>query len=473
MEEAVRIIYVDLDRGLLRTNLLEERLLLALLRNPLIFFKVMGWALGGGRTRLKMELARRTLLDVSRLPYNEDLVSFLKEERNAGQTLVLASGAPFEWAHAVSLHLNLFDRVLATDGKHGNLKGRTKLALIQQDCDGKPFGYAGGVKSNIEIFEASQLPIVVGGPISLRGDLAEKMVRIPQPAGGVSAWWIALHPHQWSKNLLIFVPAIAAHHLHKIWPDAILAFFSFSFIASACYLLNDFCDIDEDRKHPGHRSNALASGVLAPVPAQLLGAVLLLAAAILAFFLPLAFALDLICYGIVSVLYSTRLKDIVVVDVLMLTFLYLLRIIAGAAACQLELSLWLVTFILFLGLSLSELKRYVDLTRQIKDGIGWSERPSYKKEDQPLIMKTGLCAGLSAVLVFALYTASPRAEELYRTPTLLLFNCGLLFYWVERIWRSARREIITGDPVLYILKDRMSYLIAFGALVVACLARYF
>jgi 4-hydroxybenzoate polyprenyltransferase len=472
MEEPVRIIYVDLDRGLLHNNLLEERLLLALLRNPLMLFQALGWILRGGRARLKMEIARRTLLDVSHLPYNENLVSFLRDERQAGQTLVLASGAPFEWAHAVSLHLNLFDRVLATDGKHGNLKGLTKLALIEQDCEGKPFGYAGGVASNREIFEASHLPIVVGGPITLTAAHEERMVRIPQAVGGAKAWWQALHPHQWSKNLLLFVPAIAAHRLHQIWPHALLAFFSFSFVASACYLLNDFCDIDEDRKHPDQRSNALASGILAPIPAQLLGASLLLAATILALLLPMAFGLDLICYGVVSVLYSTRLKDIVVVDVLMLTFLYLLRILAGEAACRLDLSLWLVSFIFFLGLSLAELKRHGELTRQIKDGIGWAERPSYKKEDRPLLMKTGLCAGLAAVLVLALYTASPHAEAVYKTPSLLLLDCGLLFYWVERLWRSARREAITGDPTRYILKDRMSYLIVLGAAVVAGLARY-
>src|SRR5476651_91016 len=124
MDEGVRTIYVDLDHTLVRIDLLRERLLLAILRNPLIFFKALFWLLQGGRARLKTEIASRCALDVANLPFNEELLSFLKEEREAGLTLVLATAAPHAWAQSISQHLAIFDRVLATDETNGNLKGK-------------------------------------------------------------------------------------------------------------------------------------------------------------------------------------------------------------------------------------------------------------------------------------------------------------------------------------------------------------
>src|SRR5476651_2181359 len=143
MDEGIRIVYVDLDHTLVRIDLLRERLLLAILRNPSIFFKALFWLVQGGRTRLKTEIARRCALDVANLPFNEELLSFLKKKRESGLALVLATAAPYAWARSISDHLAIFDRVLATDAANGNLKGKRKLAMILQDAAGKPFAYAG------------------------------------------------------------------------------------------------------------------------------------------------------------------------------------------------------------------------------------------------------------------------------------------------------------------------------------------
>lgn len=195
MDEGIRTIYVDLDHTLVRIDLLREQLLLAILRNPLIFFKALFWLLQGGRVRLKMEMARRCPLDVANLPFNEELLSFLKKKRESGLELVLATAAPSAWAQSVSEYLAIFERVLATDETNGNLKGKRKLAMILKDAGGKPFAYAGDASADRPIFEASQLPIVVGGQAGLAGKRAGQAIVIQKKSSNALDWWKSLHPH--------------------------------------------------------------------------------------------------------------------------------------------------------------------------------------------------------------------------------------------------------------------------------------
>jgi 4-hydroxybenzoate polyprenyltransferase len=470
MDEGVRTIYVDLDHTLVRVDLLRERLLLAILRNPLIFILALFWLLDGGRSRLKTELARRESIDAIHLPYNEELLSFLKEERKAGLTLVLATAAPLLWAQAIARHLGIFDHVLATDQTHGNLKGERKLAAILDDARGKPFGYAGDASCDRPIFEAALLPIIVGGRVSLAGKQAEKAVLLHPKVGGPPAWWRSLRPHQWSKNILLFAPAIAAHQLDKLWPHAFLAFWSFSLVASALYLLNDFLDIDVDRKHPDKRARAQASGALCPSHALVLSVFLLIAAAVAAVHLPLKYNLILLCYGFINVIYSAVIKNVVVMDLITLAFLYSLRIFAGGAACSINVSTWLFAFIFFLALSLAHLKRYTELTQRVKEGIGAAARPTYTVDDIKLIMKVGLGSGLISVLVLALYVTAPQTVSIYKSPALLFIDCVFLFYWIERMWFWASRERITGDPIVFIVTDHISYLVGLASIAVVWLA---
>jgi 4-hydroxybenzoate polyprenyltransferase len=470
MDEGIRIVYVDLDHTLVRIDLLRERLLLAILRNPPIFFKALFWLLQGGPTRLKIEIARRCALDVANLPFNEELLSFLKKEREAGVELVLATAAPYAWARSISDHLSIFDRVLATDAANGNLKGKRKLAMILKDAGGKPFGYAGDASADRPIFEASQLPIVVGGRAGLAGKRAAKAIVIRQKSSAAPGWWRSLRPHQWSKNILIFAPAIAAHQIDKLWPNGLLAFGAFSLVASALYLLNDFCDIDLDRQHPDKRLRSQAHGALCPSHALVLASLLLLAAAGMGLHLPFKYNLILLCYGTVNVLYSAAIKNVVVMDLITLAFLYSLRIFAGGAACGVYVSTWLFAFIFFLALSLAHLKRYTELTQRLKTGIGSAARPTYTVEDMALLMKVGLSSGLISVLVLALYVTSPQTVSIYKSPALLFVVCVFLFYWIERIWFWAGRERITGDPIVFIVTDHISYLVALASMVVVWIA---
>jgi 4-hydroxybenzoate polyprenyltransferase len=269
---------------------------------------------------------------------------------------------------------------------------------------------------------------------------------------------------------LIFAPAIAAHRIDKLWPNGFLAFWAFCLVASAFYLLNDFYDIDVDRRHPDKRLRSQANGALCPSHALALAVLLLLAAAGAAVHLPGKYNLILLCYGIANVLYSAAIKNVVVMDLITLAFLYSLRIFAGGAACGVYVSTWLFAFIFFLALSLAHLKRYTELTQRLKEGIGSAARPTYKVEDMPLLMKVGLGSGLISVLVLALYVTAPQTVSIYRSPALLFVVCVFLFYWIERMWFWASRERIDGDPIVFIVTDHISYLVALASLAVIWIA---
>jgi hypothetical protein len=159
-----------------------------------------------------------------------------------------------------------------------------------------------------------------------------------------------------------------------------------------------------------------------------------------------------------------------VLDLITLAFLYMLRIFAGGAACDVVVSRWLFVFIFFLALSLAHLKRYTELAQRVQQRIGSAARPTYSTAHISLLMKLGVTSGLASVLVLALYISSPQTMTLYRHSGWLFAVCLFLFYWIERIWHLARTNRITGDPIAFIVTDAMSYLIAAATLLVVWVA---
>jgi 4-hydroxybenzoate polyprenyltransferase/phosphoserine phosphatase len=468
-KEAPRIVYVDLDHTLLCIDLLRERLLLALFHEPLVLFRILFWLFCGGRARLKTEFAARHSLDVMDLPFNVELLVFLRAQKAAGRSLVLATAAPRQWAEAVAAHLGLFDRVLATTLETGNLKARRKLKFILEDAKGEPFGYAGDAAADVPILEAAQWPIVVGTTARLAGSNPAKARVISRRAPNASPWWHALRMHQWSKNLLLLAPAVSAHQVLHVWPQILLAFGSFSSVSSALYLLNDLYDIDLDRKHPNKRLRPIPSGRLDPVVAAGLIVCLVGLAAILSVSLPSAYRIVLLCYAATNILYSKQFKRIPVLDITVLAFLYSIRIFAGGAACGIPVSTWLAALTFFLALSLAHLKRYVE-TMLLQLGASAPTRPAYRGEDTLWLATAGIGAGLTSVLVLALYITSAQTYMFYRKPQLLYIICILQFYWIERMWMLAYRGKMSSDPVAFIITDRNSYVLAAIVLIISYVA---
>lgn len=280
----------------------------------------------------------------------------------------------------------------------------------------------------------------------------------------------ALRPHQWTKNLLVFLPLLLAHQLfdpRKLVLSA-AAFVAFCAIASAIYIVNDLVDREADRLHPSKRRRPFAAGHLTAGHGAIAVLVLLTLAIAVALFLPWSANAFLATYGLFSLAYSLFWKQILFLDVVLLTGFYCLRILFGGAATSIVISIWTMAFSMFLFLTLALVKRAVELKQTIARDQATLTRRAYVASDLPQIASFGSASSYMAVLVMALYINSPDVLALYRRPAFLWLTCPLLIYWTSRIWILTNRGEMHEDPVLFALKDRVSYVV--GVALVAIVA---
>ena len=265
-----------------------------------------------------------------------------------------------------------------------------------------------------------------------------------------------LRPHQWAKNLLVFVAVLTAHRYADAasWQAATALFLAFCLAASAIYVVNDAADLAADRAHPDKSKRPFASGALSPRLAWLIAPALLALAGLLALRLPGGAAATLAVYVLLSLAYTALLKRVLWLDVLVLAALYVLRVAAGAFAILVPLSPWLLGFALFVFVSLATLKRYGELA--MADGDGLDGR-AYRAADAPVVLAVGVAAALTAVLVFALYVQSDDVRVLYARPQALWLVAPVLLYWLARLWTLAGRGRLRADPILFALRDPASH----------------
>lgn len=452
---------VDLDGTLIYTDMLHESALRVLRDRPLTTLWIPLW-LSQGKAVLKEHLAQRSDFDPQTLPYNQRLLSWLYQQKMIGRRLVLCTASDRLIAEAIAEHLNLFDEVIASDG-HTNLSGRTKADALAQRFGEAGFDYAGNSWKDIPVWSRAKRAVVVNAPASVARaarDCCEIERTFPPPRTSVRTWIHVIRAHQWLKNLLVFVPLLAAHELTTRANLMVLtqAFFAFSFCASSVYILNDLLDLESDRLHLRKRRRPFASGL---VPAWL-GAILiplLLAGGItLATMVGLQFLGWLLFYFVLTCAYSFLLKRVMIIDCITLAMLYTLRIIAGAAAVNVDLSFWLITESAFLFLSLAFVKRFAELNLQARqsDSRGFVHGRGYHTNDAMLIRAFGVVSGYIAVLVLALYLASPAASRIYAYPGFAWLALPVIFFWISWMWLQASRGNMHDDPLVFAAKDRVS-----------------
>jgi 4-hydroxybenzoate polyprenyltransferase/phosphoserine phosphatase len=469
---------VDLDGTLVETDTLWESLLRLLRERPLDVLLLPFWV-ARGKAALKRTIAERVRLDPSTLPYREDLVAFLREERHAQRTLVLATASDILVARPISEFLGLFDHVLATDQVR-NLSGQAKLQAIQERF-GPAFDYVGDSNDDLPLFRACRKAYVADPSARLLREISaalapERVFRRDAPR--LRLLVRALRPHQWVKNVLVFVPLVLAHattDTRKLLA-ATFAFVCFSCYSSAGYFLNDLLDLGADRQHPAKRRRPFASGAL-PIPLGVASFFVLVAAGTavsLVAGLPVSFMGLLLGYLVSTVAYSMYVKRKLLLDVLLLAGLYTLRVLAGGQAVDVPVSTWLLAFSMFMFLSLAFAKRYTELrlvlSNQGQEAVG----RNYRTDELDLVLSCGTTSGFLAVLVLALYISSEEiARRYYANMWALWFICPLLLYWILRVWFLARRGELAGDPVAFAIKDRNSLLICAVAVLLLFVASGF
>ena len=460
---------VDLDGTLVRSDLLVETFFALLKRNVLYLLLIPFW-LAKGKAAFKHEIALRTTLDAALLPYQQTFLQHLIGEHGKGRRLILATASNEKIGRIVADHLGIFSDVLASNVTI-NLSGRRKLACIEQLLDGQPFAYAGNAMVDLPIWARSGQVIVVN-PLHGVKKAAEQQGAVhsvydDREGSALKRYLKAFRVHQWLKNLLVFVPLVMAHELGDAAQigRAFLAFLAFSLCASSVYLLNDLLDLPDDRQHPTKRDRPLAAGSISTVNAALLIPALLLLSFSISLILPPEFLAVLALYYGITLSYSFRLKRIALIDVITLAGLYTIRIIAGTVAVSTIYSFWLLAFAMFLFLSLALVKRYTELLLAQQSGKAKTSGRGYGTHDLETLSQFGSSAGLMSVMVLALYINSEKIQSLYAHPEVIWLLCPLILYLVTRIWLLARRGKVHEDPVVFVIRDRRSQLVAgLGAL---------
>jgi 4-hydroxybenzoate polyprenyltransferase len=457
---------VDLDGTLLRSDLLMETGLAFLHDQPSRCLAPLQW-LTRGKAALKQELALAAPLDVSMLPYDLAVIEFIRSQRGRGRRVVLATASHHFLAAQIAQHLSLFDEVIATEADH-NLSADGKRDALVQTYGDHGFDYAGNSRDDLPVWAAARHAYLVNASTGVERR-ARKLGNVVGVLGSGQAslrdWAKALRLHQWLKNLLIFVPLVAAHRYNELplMLDAALAFICFGLCASSVYILNDLLDLRDDRHHAKKRLRPFASGRI-PIQSGLVAVPLLLATAfaLAAWRLPLPFLGGLAAYYILTLSYSMVLKRHMVFDVITLAGLYTLRVVVGAIALNIPLSFWLLAFSMFMFLSLALVKRYAELFQSRANGNeGKARGRGYFPGDLQMIASLGAASGYMTVMVLALYINDSHITQLYRHQEFIWLACPLLLTWITRVWMLTHRGEMNEDPVIFAVRDRVS--LAIGA----------
>jgi 4-hydroxybenzoate polyprenyltransferase/phosphoserine phosphatase len=463
---------VDLDGTLVKTDLLWEAVLVLLKQKPWYAFALPLW-LARGKAYFKHQVACRVSLDVAVLPYREEVLDYLKALRAQGRTLVLATGGDMQIARQVADHLKLFDEVLASDGET-NLSGASKRDHLVAEFGEKRFDYAGNGRPDLAVWASARRAVLVNP--SRRVHSAARIAPIDRvfedPRKGLAAHLKPLRLQQWLKNILVFVPLLAAHRFDEIglFGKLLLAFCSFGCFASSGYLINDLFDLSADRHHPTKRFRPFASGDLPLSYAFVLIPALLGLGCLLATTVSRPFLEVVLSYFALTLAYSFRLKKVVLLDVIVLAGLYTMRIMAGAAAVAIWPSHWLLAFSTFFFFSLALVKRYSELVIMRKIDGDHATARGYELDDSELIAAMGVASGFLAVLVLALYINSDKAQVLYGHYQLMWFLCPLLLYWIGRVWLIAHRGQMPDDPLVFAMNDRTNLILVVLMVVLVVLA---
>jgi 4-hydroxybenzoate polyprenyltransferase/phosphoserine phosphatase len=449
---------VDLDGTLLRSDLLVESALGFARLHLTQTYRLPGWLLQG-KARLKAKLAHATMVDVASLPYNEEVLRFLRTAQDAGQPLILATATHRHLAEQVANHLGCFDRVLATEDTV-NLAGPAKRDALVREFGVGGFDYVGDSAADLAVWASARRGWTVNASAAVERAaraLPGHAGAIPTPRSKPADWLRALRLHQWLKNLLVFVPLLGAHQLGNLplLVQSAVAFLAFGLCASSVYLLNDLLDLPDDRRHARKRHRPFAAGRI-PIAAGVVAKPLLLVAAfgLSATLLAPAATAVLGFYYLVTLAYSLSLKRRMAIDVIALAGLYTLRIVMGAVATGLTLSFWLMAFSMFIFLSLALVKRYAELFHARQTGKS-SRTPGrgYFPEDLAMIAPLGAASGYLAVLVMALYINDAHTLDLYRRPEVIWLACPLVLSWITRVWMLTHRGEMHEDPLVFATKD--------------------
>jgi 4-hydroxybenzoate polyprenyltransferase len=452
-------IYVDLDGTFIKSDMLLETCINTLKRKPYMFFLLPFWLLKG-RAHLKEKLCLHAEIDVSSIPIHTKTYEFLQRQKANGSRIILATASNESIARQFVQSYAVFDDFIASSGQI-NLKGQEKLNAIQKQTDS--FSYIGNSSEDFVIFQKAQNSYLVA-PTRQAQKLYQKTsdtIEIIDEFTGkkdISVWLKQLRVHQWIKNTLIFVPIFVSNQFgdFDLLLKTLIGFFSFSLLASSTYILNDLVDLDADRVHPRKCKRPLASCQLSIFEGSVASILILILSLVVALSLSTSFLLTLAIYLVLTLTYSFKIKRYFAMDVIALASLYTIRIFAGAAIIGITVSFWLLSFSMFVFLSLALVKRCAELVSLQKNKKTRVHGRDYHVNDLNVFTSFGCTSSLLAILMYCFYMNSEILSNQYQEPQILWLALPAFGYWLMRMWVKTIRGEMDDDPIVYSLKDKGS-----------------
>ena len=463
--DADRPLVVDLDGTLFKADSGLESLLHCLTKTPSFLLSLLK-ALIRGRHHLKAVLATHSKMDLRKIPVSKEVMQFIENQKRTGRKLILATGANERLANEILRMYPIFDEGISSNSQV-NLVGSSKGAYLEKRFGKRGFDYLGDAWADLNVWSRCSTAYYTNTDFLTR--IALRLLHPHSVEIGkrsfqtsVTAFVKALRVHQWAKNSLIICPFMLAHRPLEVQSLALLllGWLSFSLTASAAYLINDLSDIEHDRQHPVKCKRPIVAGDVSVSHALVLALLTGMAAAFIAWHLPAAFAFTVACYFVLAVAYSSYLKRVVVLDVIVLASFYTLRIVAGGVLADVELSHWFVVFSVFFFLSLALAKRCAEILNLKEEHSGLVKGRGYRPSDYQQLSQFGTTSGFMALLVYCLYIANPDVSSLYSKPSWLWFGFPILLFWICRVWLLTSKGLMHEDPVVFAFKDPHSYLAA-------------
>ena len=447
-----RPLVLDVDGTFLKTDMLLECFWAGLGRDPLATLRA-SVTLIGDRAALKAQLARIAALRTDLLPVNGGVMAEVEAARAAGREVILASASDESLVKSLAADHGLSERVFGSDGTT-NLKGAAKAkSLVAAFGDGG-FDYGGNEAADRKIWAKAAGALVVNDPASAR--LLEGQGKPVTRIEGGWRWGSlakAFRPHQWVKNLLLFVPLLAGHAFHA-WPwiVTLLGALAFSLGASAIYVVNDLLDLEADRLHATKRRRPFACGQVPILIGMAAGAGAGLAALVIAALIGWGFFAVLAFYMTLSLAYSLQLKRMRWIDIATLAALYTIRVVAGALASGVGISGYLLVFIYPAFIALGAVKRITELTLATSDdrlpGRG------YGRPDRSDLLNVAVLGMVGALVAFFGYSFTEQAHALYPTRWLLWVALVPISWWLYRMIRMGWAGKQDYDPIVFALRDK-------------------
>ena len=414
------------------------------------------------RNAAKSRSDRLQIPSFPRFPDNDDLIDNQEGGTRKRKEDRPGDGQRIGDCRPIARHLaGFFDDVIASDGIT-NLKGEAKANALVDLYGERGFAYAGNSRSDLPVWRRAKSALLINTNRSVSRTVEvllpiERKFQDRKPL--LRALLREMRPYQWIKNILIFIPSVTGHLLFEgpVFFRTLATFVAFCAAASGIYLINDLLDLETDRNHPRKRNRPFASGEL-PLHFGLAGPVLAATALAIGFAVSPGIAIAVSVYILLSLVYSKYLKTQPLVDIFCLAALYTIRVFAGESPRLRRIHLvaeffgfpvsrpWVPekTHGIFFNLSNKGRNQGSESSENTWETIRWS-------------MMMGVGSSFIASMILGFYVNSVQAHIEYRNPVFLWGIVPLILFWQCRMWLSTIRGYMLDDPIVYAVKDKISY----------------